>query len=386
MNFGVGRMRKSSGVLKATKGRARAARQSSPFSLIGATAVAGVMLACAGTLYANVFSAGAFPSVGGFDDRFSASTSTKPAARQPMALAMLTPPTAPAPLVSSDAPTGSLGGDFAARFAPTSQSGAPAVGLSREEFAARFAPRTNWVDPAPEPVQTARAVAPQPASRQVAALVPLPNVRPSDAPAVQAARVADKGPSLREIAQANKQAAIAAANAPTKAASIFEKLFGKSEPFSAVLAFASPDGGVMSDGSSVVPSTGGRYDRMTAVYDISAKAVYLPDGTKLEAHSGLGPRLDDPRFVHEKMRGATPPHVYDLSMRESLFHGVEAIRLNPVGGEGAIHGRTGLLAHTYMLGPNGDSNGCVSFRDYEAFLRAFKRQQIKRLAVVAKLD
>ena len=39
------------------------------------------------------------------------------------------------------------------------------------------------------------------------------------------------------------------------------------------------------------------------------------------------------------------------------------------GGEGAIHGRTGLLAHTYMLGPNGDSNGCVSFRDYDAFLR-----------------
>ena len=73
-------------------------------------------------------------------------------------------------------------------------------------------------------------------------------------------------------------------------------------------------------------------------------------------------------------------------MRESLFHGVEAIRLNPVGGAEAIHGRTGLLAHTYLLGPNGDSNGCVSFKDYEAFLSAFKRQQIKRLAVVAKLD
>ncbi|MCK7473451.1 MAG: DUF2778 domain-containing protein [Rhodopseudomonas palustris] len=60
--------------------------------------------------------------------------------------------------------------------------------------------------------------------------------------------------------------------------------------------------------------------------------------------------------------------------------------LNPVGGAGAIHGRTGLLAHTYMLGPRGDSNGCVSFKDYQAFLRAFKNQQIKRLAVVASLD
>lgn len=381
-------MLKTTGVPKAAKGRARSARQSSPFSLIGATAITGVVLACAGTLYANVFAAGAFPSVGGFDDRFAAASApTRSAARQPMALAMLTPPTATAPLVSSDAPTGSLGGDFAGRFAPTSPSQAPAVGLSRDEFAARFAPPLNSVAPAREPVQTAKLAQPEPQSRQVAAAgIPLPNVRPGDAPAVQAARVADKGPSLREIAQANKQAAITANNAPTKAAGIFEKLFGKSEPFSAILAFASPDGGVTSDGSAILPSTGGRYDRMTAVYDISAKAVYLPDGTKLEAHSGLGPRLDDPRFVHEKMRGATPPHVYDLSMRESLFHGVEAIRLNPVGGSDAIHGRTGLLAHTFMLGPNGDSNGCVSFRDYDAFLRAFKRQQIKRLAVVAKLD
>ena len=35
---------------------------------------------------------------------------------------------------------------------------------------------------------------------------------------------------------------------------------------------------------------------------------------------------------------------------------------------GAIHGRTGLLTHTYLLGPNGDSNGCISFKDYDTFL------------------
>ncbi len=52
--------------------------------------------------------------------------------------------------------------------------------------------------------------------------------------------------------------------------------------------------------------------------------VYMPDGTKLEAHSGLGDKLDDPRFVHVRMRGATPPHLYDLTLRESLFHGVQA--------------------------------------------------------------
>jgi hypothetical protein len=86
------------------------------------------------------------------------------------------------------------------------------------------------------------------------------------------------------------------------------------------------------------------------------------------------------------MRGVTPPHLYDLTPREALFHGVPALRLNPVGGEGTIYGRSGLLAHTFMLGPNGDSNGCVSFRDYNAFLNAYRNQGIRRLAVVARID
>ena len=134
------------------------------------------------------------------------------------------------------------------------------------------------------------------------------------------------------------------------------------------------------------PSNLGRfgYDRLTAVYDISARTVYLPDGTRLEAHSGLGPELDDPRYVSERMRGPTPPHVYELTLREASFHGVQALRLNPVG-DGDLYGRSGLLAHSYMLGPNGDSNGCVSFRDYAAFLRAYQSGEIKRLAVVAHI-
>ena len=103
----------------------------------------------------------------------------------------------------------------------------------------------------------------------------------------------------------------------------------------------------------------------TAVYDISAHMVYLPDGTKLEAHSGLGSSLDDPRSASVRMRGVTPPHLYDLTPREALFHGVAALRLTPIGGENAIYGRSGLLAHTFMLGPNGNSNGCVSFRNYK---------------------
>jgi hypothetical protein len=128
------------------------------------------------------------------------------------------------------------------------------------------------------------------------------------------------------------------------------------------------------------------YDRQTAVYVLTDKKVYLPDGSALEAHSGLGDKMDDPRFVKIRMHGATPPHVYDLTMREALFHGVEALRMTPIGGEEAIFGRAGILAHTYMLGPNGQSNGCVSFKDYDAFLDAFKEGKITRLAVIARLD
>jgi hypothetical protein len=86
------------------------------------------------------------------------------------------------------------------------------------------------------------------------------------------------------------------------------------------------------------------------------------------------------------MRGVTPPHIYELKPREALFHGVAALRLTPIGGEEAIYGRAGLLAHSYMLGPNGDSNGCVSFKDYNAFLSAYHNQGIRKLAVVARIE
>jgi hypothetical protein len=125
-------------------------------------------------------------------------------------------------------------------------------------------------------------------------------------------------------------------------------------------------------------------DARTAVYDISAHTVYLPNGERLEAHSGLGEKMDNPEYVKVRMRGPTPPNVYNLTLREEIFHGVRAIRLNPVD-EDKMHGRAGMLAHTYMLGPNGQSNGCVSFRDYDKFLRAFLKGQVDRMVVVAAL-
>lgn len=123
----------------------------------------------------------------------------------------------------------------------------------------------------------------------------------------------------------------------------------------------------------------------TAIYDIDAHIVYLPNGDRMEAHSGLGQWLDNSHHVNIKDRGATPPNVYDLVLRDGLFHGVEAIRLNPIG-ETSMYGRDGILAHPYMLGPSGQSFGCVSFRDYEQFLRAFKRGEVDRIVVVPHLD
>jgi hypothetical protein len=123
----------------------------------------------------------------------------------------------------------------------------------------------------------------------------------------------------------------------------------------------------------------------TAIYDISAKVVYLPNGRRLEAHSGLGGYMDDPRHVHIRRKGSTPPNTYRLALRENLFHGVRAIRLIPVGG-GNMFGRDGMLAHHYLLGPNGESNGCVSFADYPAFLNAYLNGEIDRLVVVERLE
>ena len=123
----------------------------------------------------------------------------------------------------------------------------------------------------------------------------------------------------------------------------------------------------------------------TAIYDISRHTVYMPSGERLEAHSGLGGYMDDVHAVNLRKRGPTPPNIYQLRLRESLFHGVQAIRLVPVD-EKKMYGRDGILAHPFMLGANGDSNGCVSFRDYPAFLKAYQRGEVTRMVVVDQLD
>jgi hypothetical protein len=126
------------------------------------------------------------------------------------------------------------------------------------------------------------------------------------------------------------------------------------------------------------------YPQRTAIYDITAKIVHMPNGEKLEAHSGLGSMMDDPKYIHVKGRGPTPPNVYNLRMREALFHGVAAIRMLPEN-EKMMFGRDGILTHSYLRGPSGQSAGCVSFRDYPRFLKAFQRGEVTRIIVVPKL-
>jgi hypothetical protein len=373
----------------------RSSRKFIPQNFLGGAAIACLVLGSAWTVYANVFRADVYPTLDSANfDAPLVKRSAGIAAREPQ-------------MVVSDA--------FAAlreQAPPVAKSAAlaPASTLSFDDRFAAAAPA--GVEPAPQPETSRVAVAPKPSSEtakladaakakreapklaeapkpkaaasvQVAALPPQ---RPAEAPAANSPAAA-----VRDMAQRAKAAVMSLAS--NERQSITEKLWGKQPSHGSLLAYASADASVTGSlgqefGQSRNPALAGSapYDRSTAVYDISAHTVYLPDGTKLEAHSGLGSELDDPRSARIRMRGVTPPHIYELKPREALFHGVPALRLTPIGGEEAIYGRSGLLAHTYMLGPNGDSNGCVSFKDYNAFLNAYRNQGIKRLAVVARVE
>ncbi|NGO63829.1 DUF2778 domain-containing protein [Rhizobium daejeonense] len=162
----------------------------------------------------------------------------------------------------------------------------------------------------------------------------------------------------------------------------------RQKPATVELAYAKPGNPLVMDDEEDRPSLFSRKPKLpgrgVAVYDISAGIVHMPNGEKLEAHSGRAQMRDDPRFVHMKNRGPTPPNVYSLRMREARFHGIEAIRMTPVG-DAKMYGRDGFLTHTYLLRTRGDSSGCVVFEDYNRFLNAFKRGEVKTLIVVPRM-
>ena len=359
-------------------------------NVLGAAVIGCVVLGAGWTVYTNILAASVYPTVGsiGYDE----------------------PVIKRAPKVALR----EAGEAIKEAFALLPDRVQVVTPISREMFNERFAAAaTQGVDsnaasaavqvPATKIAETAK---PTVIAKVAEALKPLSPSKVADKIA-DAAKAKRGGDAPVQLASADPAEIVPAPEAkPTKSfadrakaavmsitgprQSMVEKLWGKREPSGGLLAYASADASVT---ASIAPKEqnpmlGGSapYDRSTAVYDITAKTVYLPDGTKLEAHSGLGSNLDDPRSSRVRMRGVTPPHIYDLKPREALFHGVPALRLTPIGGENAIYGRDGLLAHTFMLGPNGDSNGCVSFKDYYAFLDAYRNKGIRRLAVVARVE
>src|SRR5437879_4764319 len=60
------------------------------------------------------------------------------------------------------------------------------------------------------------------------------------------------------------------------------------------LASLTPDSGLFAKAPDLAALG---YDSRTAVYDIKAKALYLPSGVTIEAHSGMGALMDDPDHV-----------------------------------------------------------------------------------------
>jgi hypothetical protein len=383
----------------AAHNRRKASRKVIPQHFLGGVAVAGVVLGCAWTVYSNVFGAGIYPSM-------NSAAFEAPLVKNPTVVAAR--PARPAfneifaslparPLVIPAPENVSASIMFNERFAASSPQGEPPRPVEATKLAdasaAAEAPKIEAPKLAEVPKTKVAALPPA----QVASNIPPP--RQADAKSAETksaetrsteTRPAAKAPgtSVRDIAQRAKAAVMSIAS--NEKQSMVEKLWGKQPSTNALLAYASADANVTGsiiDTKSQNPMLGGSppYDRQTAVYDIAAKTVYLPDGTRLEAHSGLGSRMDDVRYAHVRMKGVTPPHIYELKPREALFHGVPALRLTPIGGQDKIHGRDGLLAHTYMLGPSGQSNGCVSFKDYYAFLDAYRNKGIRRLAVLAKI-
>ncbi|WFN85296.1 DUF2778 domain-containing protein [Agrobacterium pusense] len=210
--------------------------------------------------------------------------------------------------------------------------------------------------------------------------VPLPSFRPD----VATAQTVEPSPRPAATAKADERVP-GVASAPAFAAPVpLRAPQAPKQSTGAMLAFAKPDN-PMREPSKMDAVPWPDRGNGTAIYDISSGVVHMPNGEKLEAHSGIGKMRDNPDYVHVKMRGSTPPSSYKLTMREARFHGVEAIRLTPENGVNP-HGRDGLLAHTYMLAKRGESNGCVVFRDYSRFLAAFKRGEVKRMVVVPKLN
>ncbi|HEY8138062.1 MAG TPA: tlde1 domain-containing protein, partial [Methylocystis sp.] len=228
------------------------------------------------------------------------------------------PPRRAEELKQGAAPTGAnaspLPGMSALRLGEASFENTPLPPRRSEEFASDPAPVAENAPPAPPALQLGENASenlPVP-PRRPDELGPLANQNPPPPPVRLSAREAAR--------QRRNGRTVVAAAPPADDRGFLEKLFGgapQPQASSPALGYAPAEGGVTTAARSVMSmsSPTARYDQFTAVYDISAHTVYLPNGQRLEAHSGLGSMLDDPRSVTQKMRGATPPTVYALTPR-----------------------------------------------------------------------
>ncbi|HEV7317880.1 MAG TPA: tlde1 domain-containing protein [Ensifer sp.] len=259
-------------------------------------------------------------------------------------------------------------------YATPAQSGATGAAFS----AVLTAPIEDDVAASPEPSVDDEAAA-LPDYENTPSSGPLPQSRPRDEQ-VQKPDVAAEKPASKPA----EEAVAAKAEEADKADKPDERETPKQK-----VAFVRPDDPAKSSagtgfGQALRNMFGGgaKAGNGVAVYDITAAKVYMPDGTVLEAHSGIGKMADNPRYVDVKMTGPTPPHTYNLKMRETRFHGVEAIRMLPIDGKNK-HGRDGFLTHSYLLrGGRAESHGCVAFKDYARFLTAFKQGKVRQIVVV----
>jgi hypothetical protein len=395
-------MSKSKAAL-AARNRRKSSLKTFSHKLFGGVALACLVAGSGWTVYSKIINASAYPTLGtaGYDEPVWRPAAPRLATRNASeavseAFASL-PDSSVAKVASAAAITPDMFNErFAASVADGVASNASAAVPTLPRLAEAAAPRNSDSKISEPKIPEKAAAAPKLAEApkkdakpvQLALATPRTQL-PAQAPQAAPDSTTPKS-SMGSLRAMTERAKAAVLSITGERHSIQDKLWGKPEQQNGgLLAYASADANITASiGQQQDPTKGGQapYDRTTAVYDISAKMVYLPDGTKLEAHSGLGDNLDNPRSENVRMRGVTPPHIYELKPREALFHGVPALRLNPIGGSEAIHGRDGLLAHTFMLGPNGDSNGCVSFRDYSAFLDAYRNKGIRKLAVVARVD
>ena len=129
---------------------------------------------------------------------------------------------------------------------------------------------------------------------------------------------ASPGSSIRDMAAQRAKAAVMSIGQDKP--SMVEKLWGKEPAHGALLAYASADasitGGIEKSRTRCSAASHLTTSRPRSTSS-PRKTVYLPDGTQLEAHSGLGSKMDDPRYSHVRMQGVTPPHIYDLTPREA---------------------------------------------------------------------